>query len=60
MDVVFPNRMFNNSSDITWEELQNLNAGEWFVKVKYGTFLWFVTLLIIIIVLFFFLNFFFF
>lgn len=36
VDVVFPNRTFNNSSDITMEELQNLNAGEWFVKVTVG------------------------
>uniref|UniRef100_A0AAY5EL33 Glycerophosphodiester phosphodiesterase domain containing 2 n=1 Tax=Electrophorus electricus TaxID=8005 RepID=A0AAY5EL33_ELEEL len=32
VDAVFPNRTYNSSSDITWEELQMLNAGDWFVK----------------------------
>ncbi|XP_053486974.1 glycerophosphoinositol inositolphosphodiesterase GDPD2 [Ictalurus furcatus] len=34
VDIVFPNRMYNTSSDFTWEELQTLNAGEWFVKTN--------------------------
>uniref|UniRef100_A0A8C5GPX1 Glycerophosphodiester phosphodiesterase domain containing 2 n=1 Tax=Gouania willdenowi TaxID=441366 RepID=A0A8C5GPX1_GOUWI len=28
----FPNKSFNRSSDLTFEELQGLNAGEWFLK----------------------------
>ncbi|KAG7225776.1 hypothetical protein INR49_014427 [Caranx melampygus] len=28
----FPNQRFTSSSNLTWEELQRLNAGEWFVK----------------------------
>uniref|UniRef100_A0A3Q4AEN1 GP-PDE domain-containing protein n=1 Tax=Mola mola TaxID=94237 RepID=A0A3Q4AEN1_MOLML len=28
----FPDKIFNHSSDFTWEELQSLNAGEWFPK----------------------------
>ncbi|KAM9470596.1 glycerophosphoinositol inositolphosphodiesterase GDPD2 [Clarias gariepinus] len=31
---VFPNRMYNTSSDFTWEDLRKLNAGEWFVKTN--------------------------
>ncbi|XP_066504667.1 glycerophosphoinositol inositolphosphodiesterase GDPD2 [Hoplias malabaricus] len=31
-DVIFPNRMYNQSTDWTWQELQMLNAGEWFIK----------------------------
>ncbi|KAK3535734.1 hypothetical protein QTP70_020980 [Hemibagrus guttatus] len=34
VDVVFPNRTYNRSSDFTWEELQKLNAGEWFIKTN--------------------------
>lgn len=34
VNAVFPNRTYNTSSDFTWAELQMLNAGEWFVKVK--------------------------
>ncbi|GAA6109679.1 glycerophosphoinositol inositolphosphodiesterase GDPD2 [Tachysurus ichikawai] len=34
VDVVFPNRTYNSSSDFTWEELQRLNAGEWFIKTN--------------------------
>lgn len=45
VDVEFPNRTFNNSSDISMEELQKLNAGEWFVKVTLGIFLGLVTLI---------------
>lgn len=26
----FPDKVFNQSTDFTWEELQSLNAGEWF------------------------------
>ncbi|XP_067374345.1 glycerophosphoinositol inositolphosphodiesterase GDPD2 isoform X2 [Channa argus] len=29
---VFPNKPFNKSTDLTWEELQSLNAGEWFLE----------------------------
>uniref|UniRef100_A0A3Q4AEN5 GP-PDE domain-containing protein n=1 Tax=Mola mola TaxID=94237 RepID=A0A3Q4AEN5_MOLML len=32
----FPDKIFNHSSDFTWEELQSLNAGEWFPKVRTG------------------------
>ncbi|XP_072519527.1 glycerophosphoinositol inositolphosphodiesterase GDPD2 [Salminus brasiliensis] len=32
VDTVFPNRTYNTSSDFTWEELQKLNAGDWFLK----------------------------
>lgn len=28
----FPGK--NQSTDFTWEELQSLNAGEWFLKVR--------------------------
>lgn len=28
----FPNKEFSHSSNLTWEELQSLNAGEWFLK----------------------------
>ncbi|XP_070819362.1 glycerophosphoinositol inositolphosphodiesterase GDPD2 [Chaetodon trifascialis] len=28
----FPNTNFSHSSNFTWEELQSLNAGEWFLK----------------------------
>ncbi|XP_068442780.1 glycerophosphoinositol inositolphosphodiesterase GDPD2 [Clinocottus analis] len=28
----FPNKDFSHSSNLTWEELQSLNAGEWFLK----------------------------
>ncbi|KAF3838579.1 hypothetical protein F7725_010347 [Dissostichus mawsoni] len=28
----FPNKDFNQSANLTWEELQSLNAGEWFIK----------------------------
>ncbi|KAK2848972.1 hypothetical protein Q5P01_008806 [Channa striata] len=31
---VFPDTLFNSSTDLTWEELQTLNAGEWFVKTN--------------------------
>ncbi|XP_026991805.1 glycerophosphoinositol inositolphosphodiesterase GDPD2 [Tachysurus fulvidraco] len=34
IDVMFPNRTYNSSSDFTWEELQRLNAGEWFIKTN--------------------------
>ncbi|TSQ81016.1 Glycerophosphoinositol inositolphosphodiesterase GDPD2 [Bagarius yarrelli] len=34
IDDVFPNRTYNSSSDFTWEELQKLNAGEWFIKTN--------------------------
>lgn len=30
----FPNKEFSHSSNLTWEELQSLNAGEWFLKVR--------------------------
>lgn len=30
----FPNKTFNNSTDLTFEDLQSLNAGEWFLKVR--------------------------
>nr|XP_020444479.1 glycerophosphoinositol inositolphosphodiesterase GDPD2 isoform X2 [Monopterus albus] len=29
---MFPDGHFNNSANLTWEELQSLNAGEWFIK----------------------------
>ncbi|XP_029368877.1 glycerophosphoinositol inositolphosphodiesterase GDPD2 isoform X2 [Echeneis naucrates] len=29
---IFPNKHFNYSGNLTWEELQSLNAGEWFIK----------------------------
>ncbi|XP_076877104.1 glycerophosphoinositol inositolphosphodiesterase GDPD2 [Brachyhypopomus gauderio] len=32
VEAVFPNRTFDSSRDITWKELQELNAGGWFVK----------------------------
>ncbi|XP_036424952.1 glycerophosphoinositol inositolphosphodiesterase GDPD2 [Colossoma macropomum] len=32
VDIIFPNRTNNSSSDFTLEELQSLNAGEWFLK----------------------------
>ncbi|XP_062855901.1 glycerophosphoinositol inositolphosphodiesterase GDPD2 [Trichomycterus rosablanca] len=32
--AVFPNRKYDTSHDFTWEELQGLNAGEWFVKTN--------------------------
>uniref|UniRef100_A0A4W5JKQ5 Glycerophosphodiester phosphodiesterase domain containing 2 n=1 Tax=Hucho hucho TaxID=62062 RepID=A0A4W5JKQ5_9TELE len=28
----FPGKDFNHSTNLTWEELQELNAGEWFLK----------------------------
>lgn len=28
----FPHKYFNHSSNLTWDTLQSLNAGEWFVK----------------------------
>uniref|UniRef100_G3PYE4 Glycerophosphodiester phosphodiesterase domain containing 2 n=1 Tax=Gasterosteus aculeatus aculeatus TaxID=481459 RepID=G3PYE4_GASAC len=28
----FPNEDFSHSSNLTWEDLQSLNAGEWFLK----------------------------
>ncbi|KAF5895387.1 glycerophosphoinositol inositolphosphodiesterase GDPD2, partial [Clarias magur] len=31
---VFQNRRYNTSSDFKWEDLQKLNAGEWFVKTN--------------------------
>ncbi|KAG7329165.1 hypothetical protein KOW79_007339 [Hemibagrus wyckioides] len=34
VDVVFPNRTYSSSSDFTWKELQQLNAGEWFIKTN--------------------------
>lgn len=34
----FPDKIFNQSSDFTWEELQSLNAGEWFIDVRSNTF----------------------
>lgn len=34
----FPDKIFNQSSDFTWEELQSLNAGEWFINVRSNTF----------------------
>lgn len=30
----FPNKHFSYSANLTWEELQSLNAGEWFLKVS--------------------------
>ncbi len=30
----FPDNNFNESTNLTWEELQSLNAGEWFLKVR--------------------------
>lgn len=30
----FPDNVTSNSSEFTWEELQSLNAGEWFLKVR--------------------------
>ncbi|KAI4889655.1 hypothetical protein NFI96_010719 [Prochilodus magdalenae] len=32
VDIVFPNRTYNTSSDFTMEELRKLNAGDWFLK----------------------------
>ncbi|XP_026213104.1 glycerophosphoinositol inositolphosphodiesterase GDPD2 isoform X2 [Anabas testudineus] len=29
---VFPDKRINISTDVTWKELQSLNAGEWFLK----------------------------
>ncbi|XP_039668794.1 glycerophosphoinositol inositolphosphodiesterase GDPD2 isoform X2 [Perca fluviatilis] len=29
----FPGKDFSHSSNLTWEELQSLNAGEWFLKL---------------------------
>ncbi|KAB5571230.1 hypothetical protein PHYPO_G00222640 [Pangasianodon hypophthalmus] len=34
VDDVFQNRTYSKSSDFTWEELQRLNAGEWFVRTN--------------------------
>lgn len=34
----FPGRVHNQSADFTWEELQSLNAGEWFIDVSLVTF----------------------
>lgn len=31
---VFPDNVTSKSSDFTWEELQSLNAGDWFLKVR--------------------------
>lgn len=31
---IFPDNIISNSSDFTWEELQSLNAGDWFLKVR--------------------------
>ncbi|CAJ1058798.1 glycerophosphoinositol inositolphosphodiesterase GDPD2 [Xyrichtys novacula] len=34
----FPDKYFNHSSNLTWAELQSLNAGEWFIKADpYGS-----------------------
>lgn len=33
----FPDKIINQSSDFTWKELQSLNAGEWFLKVRDDT-----------------------
>ena len=30
----FLNKDFSHSDNLTWEELQSLNAGEWFLKVR--------------------------
>uniref|UniRef100_A0A3B4V5J6 Glycerophosphodiester phosphodiesterase domain containing 2 n=1 Tax=Seriola dumerili TaxID=41447 RepID=A0A3B4V5J6_SERDU len=30
----FPDKRFTYSANLTWEELQSLNAGEWFLKVR--------------------------
>lgn len=30
----FPDTHFSHSANLTWEELQSLNAGEWFVEVR--------------------------
>lgn len=30
----FPDKVFNRSADFTWEELQSLNAGDWFMDVS--------------------------
>lgn len=30
----FPDNITSNSSEFTWEELQSLNAGDWFLKVR--------------------------
>lgn len=30
----FPDNITSNSGDFTWEELQRLNAGDWFLKVR--------------------------
>lgn len=30
----FPGKDFNHSTNLTWEELQELNAGDWFLKVR--------------------------
>lgn len=29
-----PNKTSSQSTNLTWEELQSLNAGEWFLKVR--------------------------
>lgn len=34
----FPGRVYNQSADFTWQELQSLNAGEWFIDVSLVTF----------------------
>lgn len=31
---IFPGNITSKSSDFTWEELQSLNAGDWFLKVR--------------------------
>lgn len=30
----FPDQDFSHSTDLTWEELKRLNAGDWFLKVR--------------------------
>lgn len=36
----FPDKIFNQSSDFTWEELQSLNAGEWFIDTDPFSSVW--------------------
>lgn len=33
----FPDKIVNQSTDFTWKELQSLNAGKWFLKVRNDT-----------------------
>lgn len=35
VDKVFPDRRMNEASFFNWTDLQQLNAGQWFLKVVY-------------------------